>query len=126
MPGGRGTGRGGGRGRWRMRFLQSCLLMLLHREPGYGYNLMDGLQEFGFNPEEMDISIVYRALRNLEAEGLVQDSWEEESLGPQRRVYHLTPQGESILAEWMLDLEKRRQEIEALQAAYHAAKEMDE
>ena len=122
MPGRRGAGRGRGHGRWRMRFLQSCLLVLLHREPGYGYSLMDGLREFGFNPEEMDISIIYRALRDLEADGLAHDSWDDRSLGPQRRVYHLTPQGEAILAEWMLELRQRREEIEALEAAYHAAK----
>jgi PadR family transcriptional regulator PadR len=120
MPGRRGGGRG--RGRWRIRFLQSCLLMLLHREPGYGYNLMDGLEEFGFDPKEMDISIVYRALRNLEAEGLVHDSWDEVSLGPQRRVYRLTPEGEKMLAEWLLDLGQRKKEIEALEAAYYAEK----
>ena len=101
MPGGRGYGRGQGRGRGggrrKMFFLQSCLLVLLHREPGYGYSLMDGLQEFGFQPDQMDISIIYRALRNLEAEGLVSDSWDDNSLGPQRRVYTITPQGEEIL-----------------------------
>ena len=119
MPGRGRAGRGTGRGRWRMRFLQSCLLVLLHREPGYGYSLMDGLGEFGFHPDGMDISIVYRALRNLEADGLVRDTWDDESLGPQRRVYHLTPQGEAALEEWMQDLRQRKQEIEALEAAYH-------
>jgi DNA-binding PadR family transcriptional regulator len=105
-----------------MRFLQSCLLVLLHREPGYGYSLMDGLEEFGFDSEQMDISIVYRALRNLEADGLVRDTWDEVSLGPQRRVYHLTPLGEATLEEWMQDLQQRKQEIKALEAAYHAKK----
>lgn len=106
-----------------MRFLQSCLLVLLHREPGYGYSLMDGLEEFGFDPEVMDISIVYRVLRNLEAEGLVQDSWDDVSLGPQRRVYRLTPEGEKMLAAWVQDLQQRKKQIEALEAAYHAEKD---
>lgn len=118
MPGGRGRG-GGGR---RMFFLQSCLLVLLHREPGYGYSLMNGLAEFGFQTEQMDISIIYRALRNLEAEGLVSDTWDDNSLGPQRRVYTITPQGEAILAEWIQNLRQRRKEIEVLEAAYDAVK----
>jgi len=105
-----------------MFFLQSCLLVLLHREPGYGYSLMDGLGEFGFNPDQMDISIIYRALRNLEAEGLVSDTWDDKSLGPQRRVYTITPQGEDTLAEWTENLRQRRKEIEALEAAYDAVK----
>jgi PadR family transcriptional regulator PadR len=105
-----------------MFFLESCLLVLLHHEPGYGYSLMNGLKDFGFQTEEMDISILYRALRDLESVGLVVSSWGEDSLGPQRRVYTLTPQGESTLAEWMQALRQRRREIEALEAAYDAVK----
>ena len=120
MPGRQGRGRG--RGRRKMLFLQSCLLVLLHHEPGYGYSLMDGLSKFGFQPDQMDISIIYRALRNLEAEGLVSDTWEENSLGPQRRVYTITPQGEEALAEWIENLRQRRKEIDALEAAYDAVK----
>ena len=124
MPGGRGYGMGKGRkrGQRKMFFLQSCLLVLLHREPGYGYSLMDGLQEFGFQPNQMDISIIYRALRNLEADGLVSDTWDNNSLGPQRRVYTITPQGEEALAVWIENLRQRRKEIEALEAAYNAVK----
>ena len=124
MPGGRGFGKGRGRGggQRKMFFLESCLLVLLHREPGYGYSLMDGLKEFGFQTEEMDISILYRALRDLETAGLVVSSWGEDSLGPQRRIYTITPQGESALAEWVQSLRQRRKEIEALEAAYDAVK----
>jgi len=105
-----------------MFFLQSCLLVLLHREPGYGYSLMEDLQEFGFQPDQMDISVIYRALRNLEADGLVSDTWDEHSLGPQRRVYTISSQGEEILSEWIQNLRKRRKEIETLEAAYDAVK----
>ena len=121
MPGGRGMGRGR-RGQRKMLFLQSCLLVLLHREPGYGYSLMDGLQEFGFQPEYMDISIIYRALRDMQTNELVSDSWDDNSLGPQRRVYTITPQGEEVLSGWIENLRQRRKEIEALEAAYEAVK----
>jgi DNA-binding PadR family transcriptional regulator len=105
-----------------MFFLESCLLVLLHRDPGYGYSLMDGLREFGFQTEQMDISILYRALRDLEALGLVSGAWDDNSLGPQRRMYTITPQGEAALAEWVEALHQRRKEIELLEAAYHAVK----
>lgn len=122
MPGGRGFGQGRGGGRRKMFFLESCLLVLLHRGPGYGYSLMDGLREFGFQTEQMDISILYRALRDLEALGLVSGAWDDNSLGPQRRMYTITPQGETTLAEWVEALRQRRKEIELLEAAYHAVK----
>lgn len=120
MPCGRGHGRGGGRR--KMFFLESCLLVLLHRQPDYGYNLMEGLREFGFQTGQMDISILYRALRDLETVGLVVSSWDDNSLGPHRRMYTITPQGESSLAEWIESLRQSRKEIETLEAAYDAAK----
>ena len=122
MPSRQGFGRGRGGGKRKMFFLESCLLVLLRREPGYGYSLMDELREFGFQPEQMDISILYRALRELEEQGLVVSSWSDESLGPQRRMYSLTPQGETALVEWMEALRQRRREIETLEAAYDAVK----
>lgn len=128
MPSGQGYGMGQGRkrGQRKMFFLQSCLLVLLHREPGYGYSLMDDLQEFGFQVDQMDISIIYRALRNLEADGLVSDNWDDNSLGPKRRVYTITPHGEEVLAEWIENLRQRRKEIEILEAAYDAVKSKSE
>jgi PadR family transcriptional regulator, regulatory protein PadR len=126
MIGGRGLGRGRRGGRGKMFFLESCLLVLLHQESGYGYSLMNGLQGFGFQSETMDISILYRALRELEAAGLVNSSWDQEkSLGPQRRMYTITAQGESVLAEWMQALHQRRKELEALETAYNAVKQID-
>jgi DNA-binding PadR family transcriptional regulator len=124
MPTGRGFGKGRGGGRRKMFFMESCLLMLLHREPGYGYSLMDGMKEFGFQTAEMDISILYRALRDLESAELVVSSWGEDSFGPQRRMYTITPQGETTLAEWVQTLRQRRKEIEALETAYDAVKKI--
>ncbi len=122
MPNGQCSGHGRGNGQRKMYFLQTCLLVLLHREPGYGYILMDGLQDFGFQTELMDISILYRALRDMEAAGLVSGAWGDNSLGPQRRIYTITPRGETSLAEWIGTLRQRRKEFEKLEAAYDAVK----
>ncbi len=123
MPRGYGFGRGRGGGRRRIFFLESSLLVLLLREPGYGYSLISGLQQFGFVTEQLDVSIIYRALRDLEAEGLVSDSWDNNSLGPPRRIYTITSTGREALAGWMESLRENRKEIEALEAAYDAARE---
>jgi len=126
MPGGRRGHGGGHRRRFRRRrrvmsFLQPCLLVMLHRGKAHGYGLMSGLEAFGFNPEQLDPSLVYRALREMETAGWVTSEWDADSLGPQRRVYRLTSEGESHLADWMDDLRRTRQEIAALEAAYDQA-----
>jgi PadR family transcriptional regulator PadR len=119
---GRGGGRGGrGPGKRRRRvasFLQPCLLVMLHRGPAHGYNLLNGLEEFGFTPGRSDPSLVYRALRDMEEIGLATSEWDSESLGPQRRVYQISPEGEEYLAGWVADLQRTRDEINALLTAH--------
>lgn len=97
-----------------MGFLRPCLLALLARESTYGYNLLQGLAPFGFEPGRLDPSLVYRALREMEEEGLVSSTWEDESLGPQRRVYNLTGDGQDALTAWIQDLERTKDEIDHL------------
>ena len=125
MPRGRGRGGSGGRRRV-MSFLQPCLLVLLHRKDDHGYNLLNGLDEFGFNPEQKDPSLIYRALRDMEELNLVASRWDQDSLGPQRRVYQITPQGENYLAGWITDLRRTRQEIDALMDAYEQIEKSDD
>ena len=120
MPG-RRRGQCGRRRHRRRRvtlFLQPCLLVMLHRGNAHGYSLLSGLDEFGFYVEQLDPSLVYRALREMEAARLVTSEWDADSLGPQRRIYSITEEGERHLAEWMEDLRRIRQEIESLEAAY--------
>jgi DNA-binding PadR family transcriptional regulator len=83
---------------------------------------MNGLDEFGFRPGRKDPSLLYRALREMEEIGLVTSEWHSESLGPQRRVYKITPDGEVYLADWIADLRRTRQEIDSLLLAYEAEK----
>lgn len=116
MPG-RGRGRGGQRRRV-MSFLQPCLLLLLRRGQAHGYSLLNDLAEFGFRPGQKDPSLVYRALRDMEEEGLVSSEWDPDSLGPQRRVYRITPDGEQHLHAWIGDLRHTQQEIDHLVAEY--------
>lgn len=105
-----------------MFFLESSLLVLLLRKPGYGYSLIDGLAEFGFQTERLDASVIYRALRDLESAELVVDSWDNNSLGPPRRVYTITATGKAVLAEWVESLRQSRKEVEVLEAAYEEAR----
>jgi PadR family transcriptional regulator PadR len=114
------TPRGRGRGRRRrvMSFLQPCLLVMLHRGEAHGYSLLNGLDEFGFNLDRLDASLVYRALHDMEAARLVTSEWGDESQGPQRRIYRITGEGEQALTQWVADLRRTRQEIDYLLSAF--------
>jgi len=116
MPRGRGRGR---RRRQRvMSFLQPCLLFMLTRGEAHGYSLLDDLDEFGFDRYQFDPSLVYRALRNMEESGWVSSRWDDQSQGPQRRVYQILPEGKSHLVIWIDDLHRMREEIDRLLKTY--------
>ncbi len=111
------VGRGGGKGRrygqrGRLaRILAPVLLLLLRQEDAHGYTLLDRLGEFGFPPGTLDPSVVYRALREMEEDGLVTSYREPGSQGPPRRVYSITPAGEQALAMMAEDLQATCQMI---------------
>ncbi len=92
-------------------------MTLLRRDSDHGYNLFQGLEELGIDTDGMDPSVVYRALRDMEEEGLVQSEWGDESLGPRRRVYSLTGDGGDVVSVWVEDLEKTRADIDRLLSA---------
>ena len=104
-----------------LQFLQPCLLTLLDRSPDHGYNLIGGLEEFGLEPDHFDPSLIYRSLRQMEDEGLVDSEWGEESRGPKRRVYQITAEGRDMLDYWTEDLRKTRDEIDRLLGALDTA-----
>ncbi len=113
----------GGNWRWRgcsrrmVRFLEPMLLLLLHRRPAHGYTLLERLGEFGL--AELNPSVIYRALRDMEERGWVASFWDEEqSQGPPRRVYRLTEAGDRALRLWAQDLEETRELIDRLLGSY--------
>ncbi len=101
-----------------MGFLRPVLLFLLSRENAHGYSLLDGLTKFGFNSKQVDPSLVYRTLRDMEESGWITSHIGKESRGPQRRVYQLLPEGKNYLAELIGGLRIRRDEINNLLKIY--------
>jgi DNA-binding PadR family transcriptional regulator len=81
--------------------------LLLAEAPAHGYELMERLRPFGFDLS--DPASVYKALRQLEADGHVTSEWELSSRGPARRVYALTVDGRDLLQAWTMTLAKNRE-----------------
>jgi PadR family transcriptional regulator, regulatory protein PadR len=121
MPRNQCKGNRGGRRQRVMSFLQPCLLLMLTRGPAHGYSLLDGIAQFGFERECFDASLIYRALRDMEDFGWVESQWQDESQGPRRRVYQILPDGKRRLSEWVDELHRTRDEIDALLEAYKQA-----
>lgn len=72
-------------------FLRPILLLLLAEGPSHGYDLLEQTTELGL--ERTDPGGLYRTLRAMEQEGLVQSWWEASVAGPARRTYALDEEG---------------------------------
>jgi predicted Fe-Mo cluster-binding NifX family protein/DNA-binding PadR family transcriptional regulator len=78
------------------RYLDPALLLLLQQSPAHGYTLLNRMPEFGL--DFLAPTVVYRSLRQMEDKGWVTSSWDaDQTQGPPRRVYTLTPAGHEVL-----------------------------
>lgn len=119
MPRGRRRGRAQGACPRRIdRFPESCLLLLLHCDEAHGYDLLDGLKQFGFAQNPVDSSTVYRMLRGLEERGFVTSRWDTEGGGPARRLYQITAEGDRYLGWWVDDLRETDQVLHSFLETY--------
>ncbi len=105
------------------RFLLPAILLLLAEEPGYGYNLAKGLEELRFG--RVDRPSVYRALAQLERDGLV-EAWSDlAKAGQARRVYGLTEDGQRALRAWMGVVKEERDCLDQVLRRYVATGTID-
>lgn len=100
------------------RFIEACLLSLLKEGETHGYRLMEKLIQREFVEENINISIIYRALRSMEKDLLVASTWEESDLGPNKRLYNITNKGIEELDKWILLIKKKRKQIDLIIKMY--------
>jgi PadR family transcriptional regulator PadR len=74
------------------------VLLAVSLQRAHGYLIEEYLRGAGFFSLEM--STLYRTLRQLEKDGLLRSNWEPGPTGPARRVYSLTDVGRTWLDQW--------------------------
>jgi PadR family transcriptional regulator PadR len=72
-------------------FLRTCLLLLIAERPSHGYDMAERLNALGFG--HVPSGRLYRVLREMEREDLIDSSWEGSEAGPPRRTYELSVKG---------------------------------
>jgi poly-beta-hydroxybutyrate-responsive repressor len=97
-------------------YLRPCLLLLIAEKPSYGYDLLVRLGELGLR--HVDPGMLYRSLRAMEQEGLVRSSWQGSDIGPPRRTYQLSDEGQDWLHAWAGSLRETTRVIGLLLGRY--------
>ena len=97
-------------------WLQPFLLLSLERWQVHGYELVQRMTLYGF--EGVDRGSVYRSLRSLEKNGLVESDWDTSKAGPARRIYSLSDAGRAYLDVWAASLRGYQSMLEQFFAFY--------
>ena len=78
------------------------ILAMLATTPAHGYELKRELeQHFGAALPPLNTGQIYTSLARLERDGLVDADRVAQDSRPNKRVYHLTPEGQAALDEWV-------------------------
>jgi PadR family transcriptional regulator PadR len=86
----------------RLELRRGCLIVAVLaqlRDEHYGYTLRKALASEGLAIEE---STLYPLLRRLETQGLLTSEWREEDKR-NKRFYRLSPEGEAILTQLLVE-----------------------
>jgi PadR family transcriptional regulator len=80
------------------------------RNEQYGYTLRKSLEKHGLFLEE---GTLYPLLRRLESQGLLTSEWRETDKR-NKRFYRLSPQGEMILTQLLIDWEELSDSLDSI------------
>ena len=78
--------------------LEGCILKFLSEETTYGYELVERLEQNGF--QDIKEGTIYPLLVRLEKKGIMRSEFRPSPLGPSRKYYSLTPDGFEYLQEF--------------------------
>ncbi|ASA23629.1 PadR family transcriptional regulator [Paenibacillus donghaensis] len=88
----------------RRGIMEFCILLLVSRQPRYGYELVTLLEKW----EQLAITegTLYPLLRRMQKDNYLESFWQGSDYGPPRKYYSLTAAGavllETMSSEWSL------------------------
>lgn len=92
--------------------LEGCILLIISKENTYGYGVLERLKQSGF--KDIKEGTIYPLLLRLEKQGRLVSEMKESPLGPKRKYYRLTPEGESQLSEFLQEWELLSKNVNGL------------
>lgn len=78
--------------------LEGCIVKIISSSETYGYEIVSRLQDYGFVDSKE--GTIYPILVRLEKKKIITSTYKESPLGPKRKYYLITKNGEEFLNEF--------------------------
>ena len=78
--------------------LEGCVLAIISKKKTYGYEISQQLMAYGFG--KITEGTIYPLLLRLEKNKWIEATYQASDLGPRRKYYALTPQGQQALTDF--------------------------
>ena len=99
------------------RLVRPWIMTMLAAGDAHGYDIARRLAERRmFAGREPDPPGIYRALGEMEAQGLLSSCWSLGDSGPAKRIFSLTDEGRACLRRWQESLAEYRAGLDELLA----------
>ncbi len=103
------------------RYLQASILLGLKTRSSYGYELIGHIQSYGFMEGDAPPGMIYRHLRQMEEDNLVNSEWETKETGAAKRIYTITEEGKEVLAVWVRYMAEKARKLTRFVQMYQDA-----
>ena len=97
----------------RKGMLEYCILLLLQHQPAYTSDIISKLKDADLLVVE---GTLYPLLTRMKNGGLLKYEWKESTLGPPRKYYALTTDGQAMLTELDKSWSEIRNTVEKLKS----------
>ena len=75
--------------------LEGCILKVINSKETYGYEISEKLRGYGFS--DISEGTIYPLLLRLERNGLITAQYRESPVGPKRKYFSISPDGQKEL-----------------------------
>ncbi len=89
----------------RGRHAPAFVLLMIATEPTHGLGILSKMDEH-VPFHRMDTAVIYRTLKDFEANGLITSNWADSAAGPKKKIYTITDKGMKKLEEYREDIDK--------------------
>lgn len=79
--------------------LEGCILGIIRMKETYGYEISEALGQYGFG--KITEGTIYPILLRLEKNGMIRATYRQSDVGPKRKYYSLTVQGEEEFQDFL-------------------------